>query len=127
MLSPTTLSSNSNQSINNKYNNGIENPVLGALLMFKSVAVYPSVFMKCEVYPTMYSLSRSFFISSIITHCYRHFHHHYHLKLLPIITNIIITIEWNTMEEAYHTAHQQVNQEFARLLLNLIHHEGRNV
>jgi len=27
------------------------------------------------------------------------------------------------MEEAYHTAHQQVNQEFARLLLNLIHHE----
>ena len=41
MLSPTTQSSNSNQNINNKYNNGIENPVLGTLLMLKSVAVYP--------------------------------------------------------------------------------------
>ena len=56
MLSPTTLSSNSNQNINNKYNNGIENPVLGTLLMFKNVAVYPSVFMKCvAVYPEVYS------------------------------------------------------------------------
>lgn len=44
MLSPTTLSSNSNQNINNKYNNGIENPVLGKLLMLKSVAVYPEVY-----------------------------------------------------------------------------------
>ena len=35
--------------------------------------------------------------------------------------------EWNTMEEAYHTAHQQVNKEFARLLLNLIQQEGRRV
>ena len=35
--------------------------------------------------------------------------------------------EWNTMEEAYHTAHQQVNQEFARLLLNLIQQEGSRV
>ena len=58
--------------------------------------------MKCE----LYSLSRSLFI---------------------VIVTFIITIEWNTMEEAYHTAHQQVNQEFARLLLNLIHHEGKNV
>ena len=33
MLSPTSLSSNSNQSINNKYNNGIENPVLGKFLL----------------------------------------------------------------------------------------------
>ena len=59
MLSPTTLSSNSNQNINNKYNNGIENPVLGTLLMFKSAAVYPSVFMKC----LFDSLSRSLFLS----------------------------------------------------------------
>ena len=60
MLSPTTLSSSSNQNINNKYNNGIENPVLGTLLMLKSVAVYPSVlFMKC----LFYTLSRSLFLS----------------------------------------------------------------